>query len=565
MRKFAWYGRLSTKDKQDPTLSFPSQREACAAKAAELGGRIVCDFTDQETGRRDDRVGWGELIREAKERDARRFDAVVIYSTSRLSRELFHALAFEREMARAGVEIFYALTAGDQTSPEGRLIRHMFQALDQFEVEKLGREVRRGQTENTKQGYRNGGRAPYGYRLRHEPHPDLARARAGDKKSRLVADPEQAPVIAEMFALFLAGSGYAEIADHLNRPGGPPSPRHVDSSRNTSGRWSKTTIRSMLENPVYTGRLYWNRLDFRATKQGEGPLVRRAPEEWIEAERRHEALVSEEDFERVQAEMRARSTGQAGNRRRRKQNRFYLLRGIVHCATGHNPLRMQGKTRKGNTYYACGYRISYGDKAAEATGHGKWQYVREESVLALIDGFFATRVFGPDRLAHLRSDQAALADTLPANTDGSENREAKRRLSDVEQRIERQLAAIEAGVDPIVVGERIRVLKSEREEVEAALAQLAQTEQEEPIDIEEACAVLDSLPDLSKPLAEADPKLRHAVYEAFRLRVEIDRNAQQIRLKALVSSAFSQIRSLTDFVDDKAIAGAGFEPATFGL
>ena len=24
--RFAWYGRLSTKDKQDPTLSFPSQR-----------------------------------------------------------------------------------------------------------------------------------------------------------------------------------------------------------------------------------------------------------------------------------------------------------------------------------------------------------------------------------------------------------------------------------------------------------------------------------------------------------------------------------------------------------
>lgn len=43
----------------------------------------------------------------------------------------------------------------------------MFQALDQFEVEKLGREVRRGQKQNTRQGFRNGGRAPYGYRLRH--------------------------------------------------------------------------------------------------------------------------------------------------------------------------------------------------------------------------------------------------------------------------------------------------------------------------------------------------------------------------------------------------------------
>jgi DNA invertase Pin-like site-specific DNA recombinase len=102
MRKFAWYGRLSTKDKQDPTLSFPSQRKECEAKAAELGGRIVCDFTDQEAGRRDDRAGWSELVRQAKDPDARRFDAVIVYATSRLSRDLFHALTYEREMTRAG-------------------------------------------------------------------------------------------------------------------------------------------------------------------------------------------------------------------------------------------------------------------------------------------------------------------------------------------------------------------------------------------------------------------------------------------------------------------------------
>jgi len=149
-RRFAWYGRLSTKDKQDATLSFPSQRKECAKKVAELDGRIVCEFTDQDRGRRDDRVGWGELVREAKEPEARRFDAVIIYSTSRLSRDLFHALAYERELARAGIDVFYALSSGDQTSPEGRLVRHLFQALDQFEVEKLGREVRRGQTENTR-------------------------------------------------------------------------------------------------------------------------------------------------------------------------------------------------------------------------------------------------------------------------------------------------------------------------------------------------------------------------------------------------------------------------------
>src|SRR5580658_8572493 len=128
--RLAWYGRLSSKDKQDPTLSFPSQRTECARKVSELAGRIVCDFTDQETGRRDDREAWSELIAEARDRETRRFDAVVIYSTSRLARDLFHALAFERELARAGVQVYFAIAAGDQTSPEGRLMRHLFQALD---------------------------------------------------------------------------------------------------------------------------------------------------------------------------------------------------------------------------------------------------------------------------------------------------------------------------------------------------------------------------------------------------------------------------------------------------
>jgi len=567
MRKFAWYGRLSTKDKQDPTLSFPSQREACASKAAELGGEIVCDFTDQEAGRRDDRVGWAELLREAKERDARRFDAVVIYATSRLSRDLFHALTYEREMTRAGVEVFYALTAGDQTSPEGRLIRHMFQALDQFEVEKLGREVRRGQTQNTRQGYRNGGRAPYGYRLKREAHPDPARAKAGDTKSRLVVDRERAPVVVEIFERFLSGAGYKEIANHLNRPGGPPPPSHVDPKRNTAGKWAKTTIKAMLENPTYTGRLFWNRLDSRAQKQGAGPVIRRSRDEWVEADERHEAILSEERFERAQAEMAQRAAGQ-GNRVRRPQQRFYLLRGIVHCATGHNPLRMQGRGRKGEpTYYTCGYRTSYGDRAAEAVGHGKWQYVREDSLTRLIDSFFATRIFGPKAVDHFQAESHSLASDLENRTDDTRKR-VTRKLSEIDQRVERQLAAIEAGVDPVVVGERIRILKAEREEAKAVLHQLDQVRRDSTaVDPEDARAVLASLPNLAEALANADAELQRAVFDAFRLRVEIDRNKGGVHLRALVTSALGDAKDLVDIgeagtaaLSAGAIPLRGFEP-----
>ena len=55
--RFAFYGRLSTDDKQDQTLARPSQLEACERKAAELGGEIIVEFFDQESGAKDDRPG----------------------------------------------------------------------------------------------------------------------------------------------------------------------------------------------------------------------------------------------------------------------------------------------------------------------------------------------------------------------------------------------------------------------------------------------------------------------------------------------------------------------------
>jgi hypothetical protein len=55
---------------------------------------------------------------------------------------------------------------------------------------------------------------------------------------------------------------------------------------------------------------------------------------------------------------------------------------------------------------------------------------------------------------------------------------------------------------------------------------------------------LDSLPDLTEALAYADPELRRRVFDAFRLAVALDRNARQIRVKALTSSAFTKTRDL---------------------
>jgi hypothetical protein len=73
------------------------------------------------------------------------------------------------------------------------------------------------------------------------------------------------------------------------------------------------------------------------------------------------------------------------------------------------------------------------------------------------------------------------------------------------------------------VGERILALRLERQEAEAAIDTLEEDRRQRgAVDLEEACAILDSLPNLGKALAAADPQLRRRVYEAFRLAVEID-------------------------------------------
>ena len=109
----------------------------------------------------------------------------------------------------------------------------------------------------------------------------------------------------------------------------------------------------------------------------------------------------------------------------------------------------------------------------------------------------------------------------------------------------------------MLVGKRIGALKTEREEAEVALALLEDSRRDSTTaDPDDALAVLGALPDFGKRLAAADPEIRRAVFDAFRLRVDIDRNAGQIRLKALVSSAFGEATNLRTYPDRPAASRA---------
>lgn len=554
MTHFAAYARISTRDKQDPSLSFPSQFEEVRRRIAELGGSVVCEFTDEQTGADDDRPGWSELVAEARDRANRRFDGVALYSTSRLSRDRVSAGLFERELRKLSVSVVYAHAGADSSTPEGELTIGVLQVIDQFERSRLKRESRRGMRQNTLGGYRNGGRAPYGYRRKTEPHTNPIRAAAGETKSRLAIDPDQAPIIREIFDLWATKErGVTAIADLLNERR-VPCPTATNPRLNATRRWAGATITAMLSNPVYVGKQVWDRRDNATRREQGGSAPWRSEDEWTICENAHEPIVSEELFaaaqERIERKRRAYSRPRTGSRQ-------HLLSGMVRCGTGHPSLSAYPAVVKGHTYYRCTYGQNYGKVAADAIGgHGATCNVREDAILPVIESFFAERLFGPMRLDLLR-EQLALHEQTSATEAKRTAARLQAQIAEADRAIALQVRALEAGVEPDLVRARIEELKADKAAAQASLPRLGLApERQDP------AALFNQVPDLSERLRDAPNATKRALFDAFDLRVVYDKSADRLSISAKLTETVATIlrSGLEPQLLQKTLRGWGSNP-----
>jgi hypothetical protein len=80
------------------------------------------------------------------------------------------------------------------------------------------------------------------------------------------------------------------------------------------------------------------------------------------------------------------------------------------------------------------------------------------------------------------------------------------------------------------------------------------------------------VPDLTESLAKASPEIQRQVFAAFELQIAYDKVGRRIEISATVSeavaNAFEDAKALEkegSIVVVRDIAGAGFEPAIFGL
>ncbi len=239
--RFAFYGRTSTAEYQDPVTSRAWQREVAAALVAGHG-TIMAEFFDVGCSRR---VSWerrpeaAALLKQAQG-VYRFFDAVVVGEFERA----FTDRQFEQVaqlLSRHGIRVWLPEAGGpvDLNTPAHRVLMQVLAAQSQREVVWSRHRTMAAMTAQTiEQGRYMGGRPPYGYRLVDAgPHPNQAHAGWGRRCRRLDPDPDTAPHVRWMFAARRAGRSVAGIARELNERGGPcPSAADPERNRHRGGQ-----------------------------------------------------------------------------------------------------------------------------------------------------------------------------------------------------------------------------------------------------------------------------------------------------------------------------------------
>ncbi len=574
--RYAWYGRVSTEDEQDPTLSFPRQLANAQRQVEQAGGRIVGHYFDVESGTggyaargsggvdgfqisitRDG--GLRELLADAA---GRRFDRVIVESISRLSRNSSVAFRIEDELRAAGVR----LCAADEPAEESFgsiVLRHVNIGIARGYHHELMVKSRQGQEVSTRQGWHTGGAVLYGYRFVEHDHPNPHKAHRGQRKHTLELDPVRAPVVRAIYDWYLAGGvGLTQIRDRLNADSvrfPPPTP--VDPAR-ALGAWSRSSVWEVLNNPKYTGRQVWNR---RARKKGSNRL--NPPEAWIWSDQpAHPALISRAECDAVAARANANARSRQGvpaTVARPTAKHDYLYRGLLRC--GLCGLRMWGNHRRSSTYYSC--QPSHQRAKHIPDGHPAHVYLNEAKLSAALLPFLGRALFDPDRQTYWRT--CLDANACEQNANGSppaRQHDLEGQLADLERRLHRQLLNLEADdVTPALrrrVAARIDELETaisqQRRQLETLRDEAAQAAETAPT-FADVAPLLDQLPILADRLPEAPQADLRALLESLRLDVAYQPADQALDVTITLYDAGENAS------EDWTVPPAGFEPATHGL
>lgn len=289
--------------------SLHAQREACEAYIAsqkQEGWVLVPDFYD------DGGISGGTLERPALQQlladiQAGLVDVVVVYKIDRLSRSLMDFAKLVDIFDRHNVTFVSVTQSFNTTNSMGRLTLNILLSFAQFEREVSGERIRDKIAASRKKGLWMGGNVPLGYDVK-------------DKK--LVINEDEAKIIRMIFDRFPTVGSATILAKRLAE----------EDVRTKKGRLiDKGYMYKLLNNETYLGK---------AVHKGTAyPGV-------------HEAIITQEQWDKVRTILKRNPQRRAGNSRRQVPA---LLKGIIFGADGRamTPTHTKKKNNRLYRYYVA--------------------------------------------------------------------------------------------------------------------------------------------------------------------------------------------------------------------
>lgn len=613
----AIYLRRST-DRQEQSLEI--QRQAVVRYAEQNGYEIIREYMDDaisgaSTRGRD---GFNELMRDAANPKCL-FRFVLVYDLSRFSRaNPFETMSQIHALQLNGVKFISAMDPlpGNEWDP---LFVVQLSMVSYQEVKKTSWKTIDGQVKNAMEGKWQGGTPPYGYDLKYyDSHKKPLRIvrflESGEKQvlnpngspNRMLVQGEKIPktksdysvlilslnerveVIRRIFRMYLQGHGFKAIAKKLNGEG-IPSPRNGNWSKNVHACWSEGTVRSILMNELYTGSFIWNR-----SSQGKFNSIKNNQANSIESDRRsdakrprrkndkgdrivirnrHPAIVDRDTFEKVQKTISKRGGPQKENsfHSGRAKDAPYLLVGLIHCSHCDHPYygqkKHKGKRRKDGskvlTYcYVCSGYLRKGTTLCRGTAISKDEI--DNQILDLIDSRISP---------FLKNGGRKVLEAIILKELKSDSRDPKREMAQLTNKIHEADRKIDTLIDKVLdqvsdanrelFDQKLTKLREQRDSLEAQLEELKSMHQQS-VDVtktaKEIVAVMAGFSDL---FAVGTLEEQKEFVRLFIEDIKLDGNKRKAIVRIRKFPALNGIGTGKSSFD--MVAGAGFEPATFGL
>lgn len=301
--------------------------------------KFYCD--DGCSGTNFDRPSFKKMLSDI---DEGKINLVIVKDLSRFGRNYVEAGMYVQLFTDSNIRFIAADDNYDSLVNSDDLLFPIKNVVNEMYARDVSKKTKAAKKAKARDGQFIGSKAPFGYKI--DPN----------DRHHLIVDEPAAQVVKRIFRLASEGVGYNKMAkifreEKVLTPIAYFNLNNPDYFKSDYWRkefdWHVTSIRAILNNEVYLGKLVYGKQRNKSMKSKE--KVRNPKEDWIVVENCHEPIITQELWDTVHKILNAKH-------RPAKAGEVQMFAGLLYCSDCGHCLTYSQKQRKDGSYhgaYSC--------------------------------------------------------------------------------------------------------------------------------------------------------------------------------------------------------------------